>query len=138
MNERALLSSFKFNKDLALPITITIMVFIVTLWARKIIVETINLHDTLPVIKGFFSIVHVRKPGAAFGLFSKLDPSYRLPVLIGISTIAILLIEYLLIRSRVLRLGLALSGGGAIANLYERLIYGEVVDYLDFYLGSYY
>jgi signal peptidase II len=120
MKERSPLSSFKFQKGLSLPVIITIVVFIVTVWARKIIVDTIELYETLPVIKGFFSIVHVRNPGAAFGLFSKLDSSYRLPVLLGVSIIAILLIEYLLIRSRedqwMERLGLALLGGGTIAN----------------------
>jgi len=100
-----------------------------------------NLHETLTVIRGFFSITHIRNPGAAFGMFSGLDPSYRLPLLLGTSFIALLVIGYLLFKSKrdhwTVKLGLSLLAGGALGNLSERLIYGEVVDYLDFYLGSY-
>ncbi len=110
-------------------------------WVRTIIVDTVDLYETFPIVKGFFSITYVRNPGAAFGIFTKLDPSYRTPFLLAVSSLAILVIVYLLIRNRaehwVMRLALSLLVGGAIANFYERLIFGEVVDYLDFYLGNY-
>lgn len=128
-------------RNLFLPILVAVMVFLLTLWARTIIIGTMNLYERLTVIKDFFSITYVRNPGAAFGIFSKLDPSYRVPGLLGISFVALVLIIYFLIKSRrshwTIRLGLSLLAGGAMGNFYERLIYGAVVDYLDFYLGNY-
>lgn len=124
-----------------LQILITIIVFFANWWARTTIVQTMSLYERIDVIENFFSITHIRNPGAAFGIFSKLDPSYRLPLLLCITFVALIFIGYLLIKSRqdhrTMRVGLSLVAGGAIGNFYERLIYGEVVDYLDFYLGNY-
>jgi signal peptidase II len=36
-----------------------------------------------------------------------------------------------------LQLGLSLILGGALGNLIDRLRFGEVIDFLDFYLGPY-
>ena len=124
-----------------LSILIILSVFFVHWWARATINQTIDLHESLTVIKGFFSTTHIRNPGAAFGIFSKLNPSFRLPLLLGASFVALLLIGYFIIKGRrdhwTIKVGLSLLAGGALGNFCERLIYGEVVDYLDFYLGSY-
>ncbi|MBW2000398.1 MAG: signal peptidase II [Deltaproteobacteria bacterium] len=131
----------RVERSLVLPIIPITTVFFINWWARRLIVQTVDLYERVPVIKGFFSITHIRNPGAAFGLFSKLDPSYRLPFLLGTSFAALLLIAYLLVKSGqdhwVRRLGLSFLTGGAIGNIYERLVYGEVVDYLDFYFRNY-
>lgn len=131
----------KVKRIQLLPILIILSVFFFHWWARTTISQTVNLHETLTVISGFFSITHIRNPGAAFGIFSNLDSSFRLPLLLGTSFVALLLIGYLIIKGRrnhwTIKVGLSLLAGGALGNLCERLIYGEVVDYLDFYLGSY-
>ena len=41
------------------------------------------------------------------------------------------------VRNRLLQVALALILGGALGNLYDRLAYGYVVDFLEFYVGSY-
>ncbi len=134
------MAPLKAERTLLIPILIIIGVFLVTWWARTID-EGMDLISRLNVIEGFFSITHVHNPGAAFGIFSKLDASYRLPIILGTSFVALLFIGYLLIKNRegrwAIKLGLSLVAGGALGNLYERLIYGEVVDYFDFYLGNY-
>ena len=135
------MAPFKAQRTLLIPILIIIGVFLISWWARTTIDQTMDLLSRLTVIEGFFSITHVHNPGAAFGIFSKLDPSYRFPLLLCISFIALLFIGYLLIKNSegdwAIKLGLSLLAGGALGNLYERIIYGEVVDYFDFYLGNY-
>jgi signal peptidase II len=131
----------KVLRVLLLPFLIILSVFFFHWWVRATINQTIDLHESLTVIKSFFSVTHIRNPGAAFGIFSKLDSSFRLPLLLGTSFVALLLIGYVLIKSRrdhwTIKVGLSLLAGGALGNLCERLIYGEVLDYLDFYLGNY-
>jgi signal peptidase II len=117
------------------------MVFSFSWWVREAIIETLSLYERINLIKGFFSITYVRNPGVAFGLFSEWNASFRLPFLLGISFAALLFIGYLLIKSSqdhwMIRVGLSLLAAGAMGNFFERLIYGEVVDYLDFYLRNY-
>jgi len=95
----------------------------------------------IPVIPHFFSITHVENTGAAFSFFADWPARVRGPLLVGFSVLATLLICYLLCNS--LRhltwtgLALALVLGGAAGNLYDRIRYGRVTDFLHFYIGRY-
>jgi signal peptidase II len=92
------------------------------------------------VIHGFFSITHVENNGAAFSLFADWPQRVRVPLLIGFSTCAMLVVGYLLWSSarRFTWSGLALAFilGGAVGNLYDRIRYGRVTDFLHFYVGQ--
>jgi signal peptidase II len=102
---------------------------------KEVIVRTLRLGQAIPVIPGFFDIVFVFNPGAAFGFLASLSASLRNPFFILISLAAVILI--FVYRSRYLRekrlasLALALILGGALGNLIDRLRYGMVVDFLD-------
>ncbi|MCY4595640.1 MAG: signal peptidase II [Bryobacterales bacterium] len=93
------------------------------------------------VIGGFFNLVHVRNTGIAFSLFADSAPWFRDLLLPGISMVAIGVIVALLWRqaklSRTSRIALVLILAGAVGNLYDRLLYGYVTDFLDLYVGSY-
>jgi signal peptidase II len=94
----------------------------------------------LPVIPNFFSITHVENTGAAFSLFAEWPQRVRVPLLVGFSTVAMIVVCYLL-WSSVKRftwtgLALALILGGAVGNLYDRILYGRVTDFLHFYIGA--
>lgn len=79
--------------------------------------------------------------GGGFGLFAAAPAKFRLPFFLGVAIFALFAITVIYLRegheSRRLRLGLAMLAGGAGANLLERLLVGEVVDYLDVYVGTY-
>jgi signal peptidase II len=81
------------------------------------------------IIEGFFNITLVRNAGAAFGMFQGGRAFF-----IAASVAAIVLITYLGLRlsredgARRVWLGLIL--GGAIGNLIDRVLHGEVVDFL--------
>ncbi len=102
----------------------------------------INAHlktgEFVEVIPGFFNIVHTRNTGIAFGMFSGGGMFFTL-LFIGVSVVAIGVLFYLLkdAVSGLQVFGLSLIIGGALGNLVDRVLFGEVVDFLDFYVGSY-
>jgi signal peptidase II len=89
---------------------------------------------TIPVIPGFFHLSHVLNTGAAFSLMENWPPNAVRLGLIGFSVIAALIVFVLLWRTgRTLTLtsvALALILGGAIGNLYDRVRFHHVVDFL--------
>jgi signal peptidase II len=98
--------------------------------------------DTIiPIIPGLFRLVHVENPGIAFGLFSDSSSPVAGVIFALISAAAMVLIGVLLWQHQPSTiwagLGLALILGGAAGNLADRLWRGRVVDFLDFYVGSY-
>ena len=108
----------------------------------KWVVETnVRLHDSIAVVPGFFNLTHVQNRGAAFGLFAESTSEWRVTVLVLFSLIALVVVSALLWKNSHAMtstgVGLALILGGAIGNLWDRLVSGHVVDFLEFYLGSY-
>lgn len=109
----------------------------------KILVDrNLSYSDRIEVIPGFFSLTHVRNPGAAFGLFSDADPAIRLTLFISISLVAIGIIvsffRQLAPGDRLSALALGFILGGAVGNLIDRIFRQEVVDFLHFVLwGGY-
>jgi signal peptidase II len=96
-------------------------------------------YGSVPVIPNFFSVTHVENTGAAFSLFADWPQRVRIPLLISFSTLALIVVCYLLwTLGRVFNwtgVALALILGGAVGNLYDRVLYGQVTDFLHFYLG---
>ena len=108
----------------------------------KVIVDrTMQLYQSIPIIDGFFNLTYVRNTGAAFGIFAGAHEVFRLPFLIGVSIVAIGFIIVMLKRLRddatALITALAFILGGAVGNLIDRIVYGEVIDFLDVYWSNY-
>jgi signal peptidase II len=113
----------------------------------KILIERyVSIWDTHSVIPGFFNIVHTKNRGAAFGMFSDGDNQVRTFLLIGVSVVVLLFISSILLRpgsagsfggSRLTTIGLSLVLGGAFGNIYDRIAYVMVTDFLEFYAGAY-
>ncbi len=108
---------------------------------KYIIKINIALYDNIIVIKNFFSITHILNPGGAFGFFASSSPGVRKFIFLFASSIVALLILWFYKKYAenfiFLSIGLALIFGGAVGNLIDRFIYGKVVDFLDFYMGTY-
>jgi signal peptidase II len=109
--------------------------------AKFIVESRVEPWQTIMVIPGFFNIIHTRNPGAAFSLLATADPAWRSVLLSGLSFAAVAALTVLLWRAprpgSLPRLPLALILGGAAGNLFDRLWFGEVTDFLDFHLGRY-
>ncbi|MDD2335474.1 MAG: signal peptidase II [Geobacteraceae bacterium] len=120
------------NKYLFLA-TIAILLIVLDQATKLIIVRTMPLHSTIPVIPDIFDIVHARNQGAAFGVLR--DTSIRLPFLIGVSLLAVIVIAIFFRKLRpdqkLSAWGLSLVLSGAVGNLIDRVRLGEVVDFLN-------
>lgn len=115
-------------------------VFVADRVSKAIVESRLATWETLAVIPGFFNLVHTRNPGGAFSLLATAQPDWRATLLLGMSLAATGLVAVLLWRSAGgarLNIALALIFGGALGNLYDRLAYGEVTDFLDFYVGRF-
>lgn len=95
----------------------------------------------IEVVPGFFRLVYAENKGAAFSLFSSFSGVGRFVFLILVPFIVIVGIVYVLVFKKELsfmeKISLSLILGGAAGNLYDRLVYGKVIDFLDFYIGKY-
>ncbi len=103
--------------------------------------QRFGLGEGLTVVPGFFDLNYVQNTGVAFGLFASSGSPFRVVLLSGFAVAAAVIVVIYSVQSpvsqRLLQTALALILGGALGNLYDRLVYGYVVDFLEFYLGSY-
>ena len=103
--------------------------------------NTIGIFESVPVIRGFFNIVHVRNRGIAFGFLNRIGSEYSTYLLITATVVAIGLLAFWFTRLDANQKGLALGFsfilGGAIGNLIDRVRLHEVIDFLDFHIGRY-
>jgi len=108
---------------------------------KFIVDRTMPLHHSIPVIDDLFSLTYIRNTGAAFGMLAGSAAEFRLPFLVLFSVLAIgfivMMVRRLPDREKGLITALAFILGGAIGNLIDRLAYGEVIDFLDFYWSNY-
>ena len=108
----------------------------------KWMIETrFSSYDSFVVIPGFFEIIHSENRGAAFGLFAESSSEWRTFLLIGFSVVALVALAVMLWRTskldRITAIALALILGGALGNVFDRVRWGTVTDFLLFYIGSY-
>ena len=100
----------------------------------------VPLHYSISVVEGFFSITHIRNPGVAFGLFAGHESEYKVLFFVVISIIAILAILIIFHQTpddkRMVKVGLILIFSGAVGNLIDRILYKEVIDFLDFFYNG--
>ena len=86
-------------------------------------------------VTGFFNLVLVFNRGAAFSFLAN-APGWQQPFFIAVALSAAAIVSWMLWRypaRRLLCAGLALILGGALGNLWDRVAYGHVVDFLDFH-----
>ncbi|MBM3375606.1 MAG: lipoprotein signal peptidase [Betaproteobacteria bacterium] len=101
---------------------------------KWLVLQTMPLGEVIP-ITGFFNLVHVRNPGAAFSFLADAGGWQRWLFAffaIGVSAVLIVMIRKAP-DQRLFCLAAALIIGGAIGNLIDRLVFGEVIDFLDFF-----
>jgi signal peptidase II len=107
---------------------------------KAAITEKLFMYGSHNVIDGFFNLVYVTNPGAAFGFLAGAPEIFRYLFFIGITVLAILLIIYYILKSKsqdvLIVISLTLIFGGAVGNLIDRIRFGAVVDFLDFYIGT--
>jgi signal peptidase II len=112
----------------------------VTKWLVR---QNIPYESEIPIIPGFFSLVHASNTGAAFSMFTGNNFFF-----IGLASVALAAILFLLIRdprartpqqrlTNITKISLSLLAAGILGNLTDRIFRGAVTDFLHFYVREY-
>jgi len=114
------------------------MVILLDQISKMIILHFLPMFEVIPVITGFFNITHIHNPGGAFGFMANQGPEVRRFLFIAVSSIAAVAVAVFYVKTPAdypwLSTGLLLILGGAVGNMIDRFRFGEVIDFLDFYL----
>jgi len=120
---------------------IALLVVLLDRFSKLAIEKNLSLHDSISLIPGFFRLTHIENRGAAFGLFADSPSEWKIAGLVLFSLVALVIVATLLWKNShsmtTTGVGLSLVLGGAIGNLWDRLVSGHVVDFLLFYIGQY-
>ncbi|MDE2998207.1 MAG: signal peptidase II [Gemmatimonadota bacterium] len=103
--------------------------------SKRMVMESMMLGDSIPVMGSFFRLTYIQNPGAVFGL--RLGGNVAHLVFAGV---ALILVAVMWLRlpphERLASAGLALVLGGAVGNVIDRIRFSAVIDFLDFGFGS--
>jgi signal peptidase II len=90
----------------------------------------------IPVIPGFFNLVHVGNTGAAWSMFSGRSTTLAL---LALATLLAVFFwrRHLGLRNRMVQISFGLLCGGIVGNLVDRLVHGHVIDFIDLHFGDY-
>ena len=115
---------------------ISIICILIDQVTKLIITSNFKLNASISLIDNFFNLTYVRNEGAAWSIFSG---NRLFLILIGI--LSIILIYHFLIKNKSLKkLEIFIYGlllGGIVGNLIDRIVFGYVIDFLDFLILGY-
>jgi signal peptidase II len=108
---------------------------------KLMVAKALPLGTQVPVIRGFFNLVHIHNRGAAFGLLANWSLDVARVFFVLTTSLVLAVVGYLWWRLPSGRgaaaLGYSLIMAGALGNLIDRVRLGEVIDFLDFFWGRF-
>jgi signal peptidase II len=116
------------------------IVLVLDQFTKYLVEKRIRLYEVITVVPGFFNLTHVRNKGAAFSLFSTMPDGFRSAFFITVTLVAVAALAVLISKSgeRLLATAFSLIAGGAVGNVIDRIRFGEVVDFIQWYYRSFY
>ena len=118
-------------------ILVSFLILVCDQTTKAWIVSRLRLGESTVLIPHYFSFTYVRNTGAAFGFLAHANPAFRVPFFITVPLLALLAIGFVFKKIPVgdlkLSTSLSLIVGGALGNLIDRVKFGFVVDFMDFY-----
>lgn len=109
---------------------IIISIFLLDRFTKVLVINNLTLGESLSVIDGLFNITYVNNHGAAFGI---MDGKVIFIVVVSVLIFAYLIYE---IRkeahSKLITTSISFVIGGLLGNLFDRVLYGHVIDFFDF------
>ena len=126
----------------SLVLAISALVVVLDRITKHIVAQQLPNGQTYTVIPGIFRISDVHNTGAAFSMFAEnASPVTVRNILIAFSVIAVIVLFGMLWRVgrhlTVTSVALALILGGAFGNLYDRVVYHYVIDFLEVHIVHY-
>lgn len=120
---------------------IAIGVFVIDRWSKWMVETHLTFDSVKIVIPRFFNIIRSENTGVAFSMFAEGGGRFHTIGLVTLSLTAIAVLAFMLWKiermDRISAVALSLIFGGAVGNVWDRMIAGAVTDFLDFQFGSY-
>jgi len=115
--------------------------YLVDQLSKLLILENLSIGEAIPIVPGFFELLHVRNTGAAFGILQGIPDPFR-TIFFFLITIAACVAIVMIFKasdddSAFLKVMLCLILAGALGNLTDRLVHKEVVDFLNVHIRQY-
>ena len=135
MNETSTTSNSRFYVWTAIA-ALVVIADQATKWA---VVKWVALYEKIP-LNSFINLTHHKNPGAAWSFLADAGGWQRWFFISLASVVSVVLIVWLwrirYERQAILSAGLALVLGGAIGNLIDRIVAGEVTDFIQVLFGT--
>jgi signal peptidase II len=116
-------------------IGISLLVLALDQVTKCLILHSLSLNQSMPIVSDYVCLTYTQNPGTAFGLLSDLNPLWRIPFFLAITALAGVIVyvcHWVTPKEKLLaRIALGLIWGGALGNFTDRLFYGKVVDFID-------
>ncbi len=117
--------------------TIISLIFIIDIYTKNLALENLLLNSPLE-INNFFNLTLVFNHGAAFSILSEAGGWQKWLFIIMSIIIVSILVILLKIDNDENKIALSLIIGGALGNLFDRITYGYVIDFLEFHYQNFY
>ena len=126
------------NQKTIINLGVLLLIFAIDRFSKIYIVQK-NLNGLSSEIKlnNFLSLDLVWNKGVAFGLFSMNSVAFYNALTILILIIILIVLYLSFTSSGFKKIAYLMIGGGAIGNVYDRIFYRQVPDFIDFHVGDF-
>lgn len=117
---------------------ISAVVVVLDLWSKYEVIGCMTLSESVQVLP-FFNFTYVRNYGAAFSFLHDASGWQRwffTAIAITVSVVILWWLKQSDKQQKLLPIAFCFILGGALGNVYDRLMHGFVIDFLDFYVGD--
>ena len=115
---------------IGISLFITIIILVLDQITKFIIASSMKVGDSFEVIPNFLNITSHRNDGAAWGILSgKMSFFFIITIII----LVVLIVFYI----KEAQIAISLLFAGALGNFIDRVLHGEVVDFVDTYIFGY-
>ncbi|MBC8950624.1 MULTISPECIES: signal peptidase II [Xenorhabdus] len=117
---------------------LVVVVFILDLGSKYLVLQHFTLYESIPLIP-YFNLTYAQNLGAAFSFLADKGGWQRwffALVAVAITVVLLVMMYRSNAKQKLSNIAYALVIGGALGNLFDRLVHGFVVDFIDFYVGE--
>ncbi|KGJ88265.1 signal peptidase II [Thalassotalea sp. ND16A] len=117
---------------------LAIILLIVDQVTKHTVVAFMDYRESIAIMP-FFNLTYVHNPGAAFSFLADQGGWQRWFFTIIAAVVSVLLVVWMAKtpkQDKLIAIAFALILSGAVGNLIDRMLFGYVIDFLDFYYGS--
>jgi signal peptidase II len=129
-----------FTRARLIGLGIALTLFALDQWSKGFVVDTLGLDqvgDHYPLLP-FFDLTRTNNYGVSLGMFQATSLEMRWGLVAVTALMALVVFVWMLREKKLWDIAaLAMILGGALGNIRDRFLYGYVVDFADFHIGSF-